>query len=454
MAQGMQGGPVEGGGLGGLARVVQALTGAYMARQGMDEDKAKMAALTKVIGEASDVMTNPDLGQDGNIPVNKADFRGAQFPEVPADAQPMPGLPGQPDIKPAQVSFDMDKVNAAPSLDPTKRQAMAQALLAKNEDMAPLIAQQRFANIFKGPQDETVAEGGMIVTKNADGTYTKKFENPKDVNARAPSLTTMGKSGAESKTLNLSDPADLATFKTLQAQGYNEIKTPGATISIDQRQDSAEKTARGGDLVKEFTGIRESADAAQNALASLQTARAIKDLPGGALEPVKAKVGAFAQALGIQKENLAALGLDNATDAEAFTGIMQNLVLAKMQAQKGPQTENDARRIEQTVASLGNRPEARDFLMRAAVSNEQTAILKRYFYEDFEAKNNTLSGASKAWRDYMGSTPMVATNPNSNLPVFFTEFAEGVHKAEVAAGHAPPTAEQVLAEWKAKYVNR
>ncbi|TQV80315.1 hypothetical protein [Denitrobaculum tricleocarpae] len=207
-------------------------------------------------------------------------------------------------------------------------------------------------------------------------------------------------------------------------------------------QEKEEQKQRGKFLVENFSAISERASAAEQTLQQLAIARAIP-VETGAAAPMKAAIGAYARALGFEPE---AIGLDQASSAQAFTGIMNNLVLTKMQAQKGPQTENDAARIEATLARLGNTPEANDFLFRSAEALERRAVEQRRFYESHFAANGTYDGAGPAWDKFKVETPLVGTNPKSGVPVFFHEFAKEVMRVNRGA-----TQEQILDLWKSKY---
>jgi len=195
-------------------------------------------------------------------------------------------------------------------------------------------------------------------------------------------------------------------------------------------------------LVKEYAGIDERAKASESLISNLQIARNI-DIKTGALEPIKAKVAAVAEGFGIPAD---AIGLNSASTAQALTGTLQNVVLQKMIAQKGPQTENDAKRIEQTVANLGQTPEGFDFLLKSAIALEERNIEQRDFYARFKQETNTLEGANQAWEKFKRMTPLIAKNPNSKLPVFFNDFKSAMTQANPGI-----TDDQIVAIWRTKY---
>jgi hypothetical protein len=182
----------------------------------------------------------------------------------------------------------------------------------------------------------------------------------------------------------------------------------------------------GKELVKEYSDVRTAGMAGENAIAQLQIARKIP-VTTGATAPLFAQVGAIAESLGFNREKvLEQFGLGQASTAQQFEGVMQNLVLTKMQAQKGPQTENDAKRIESTLANMRNTPEAKDFLLRTSQALAQRDVDRHQFYEQYRAQSGTFEGASSAWRQQIADQPMVGFNPKSKQPVFYSEFVSAM----------------------------
>lgn len=228
------------------------------------------------------------------------------------------------------------------------------------------------------------------------------------------------------------------------------IPLPSPGVSITNTQEKAESQAFGTELVKEYAAVRTQAENAQKSLEQIQIAQTIP-VTTGALEPLKARAGALGEALGFDKDTLAQFGLHQATNAQMFTGVMENLVLAKMQSQSGPQTESDAQRIKSTVASLGNTPEASDFLLRAGKAVAHRDISKRTFYEQYKAGRGrgSLNGVGEAWREDQATKPLVAFNPQTNKPVFMDEFVNIFVKANPGK-----TSEDALKVWGEKYANQ
>lgn len=217
-------------------------------------------------------------------------------------------------------------------------------------------------------------------------------------------------------------------------------------------QPKKEQEARGTALAARGQAVFDAAQKASAQIPALQMALTISDtaesgdpLPSALQE----RAGTLLQGLGFDVENGPfSKVLGNITSGQAFNAIMQNAVLTKMQAQAGPQTESDTRLIRQTVANLGNTPEARNFLLRSAMSLAQRDVDKSAFYEDYWAENGTYDGAERAWSSRMGRVPLFGVNPNTKLPVFFSEFKEGVRAANPDANLSD---QEIQDLWVKKY---
>lgn len=234
------------------------------------------------------------------------------------------------------------------------------------------------------------------------------------------------------------DPNYMNDQMRLRAAGANRV-------DINQSQERSESSGYGGFLVSEYKGIAERASAAEDARNQLRIARGIADPADPAALPsaLQQKAGNAVVAMGFNPETPAIKAmLGNVANGQAFVGTMQNLVLTKLQAQKGPQTENDAKRIESTVASLGNTPAARDFLMRAADALSYEDMMKREFWDNHRGEKGSFDGAQVAWRKFKSELPMVGTSPKTGQPLFFSEFAE--------ANRGRPMQELVQA-WSTQY---
>jgi hypothetical protein len=98
---------------------------------------------------------------------------------------------------------------------------------------------------------------------------------------------------------------------------------------------------------------------------------------------------------------LAALGVKDAekfaTDTQKFQSNAIGAVLQKQLEQKGPQTESDARRIEQIGAQLGKTKAANEFILGTAKEQLRRDVEQRNFYDRWYKTNKTYDGAEDAW---------------------------------------------------------
>jgi hypothetical protein len=182
-------------------------------------------------------------------------------------------------------------------------------------------------------------------------------------------------------------PTELQQKLQIAAAG----RAPGTTVTMVQEK--AESGERGKMLVDQYRDISKSAGLA------------VKTLPS-----IEANLSALNKGFdtGFGKETvaagasvLAALGVKNAekfaTDTQTFQSNAINGVLQKQLEQKGPQTESDAKRIEQIGAQLGKTKQANEFILAAAKEQLQRDIEQRNFYDRWYKTNKTYDGAEDAW---------------------------------------------------------
>ena len=233
----------------------------------------------------------------------------------------------------------------------------------------------------------------------------------------------------------------------LQAQIKMRKAVPEATSRL------AEKTAIAKDNVAAFAVKSKAADAGRTQIQNIEAARSISDLENGNVLPsvLQYKIGQAAISLGFDPETkMMKEMVGNVSDAQQFNGVMTSLVLAKMQAQSGPQTESDTNMIRETVASLKQTPEARDFLMRISAALGYEAIIEEQFWLNHRKTKGTYDGVRQAWHKYRERVPFMgarsvtrADGTEDKRPVFFYDFhRENKHKF---------SDEQILAEWSGRH---
>ena len=259
------------------------------------------------------------------------------------------------------------------------------------------------------------------------------------------------------KQLDRAATATPADIKTMQALGYPVTQAGFKEYRDAQRperlltpQEEAQKMrlVRAGRPVTTITNVQEKAEAGEfgkmlvNQYSDISKAAglAIKTLPS-----IEANLGALNKGFdtGFGKETVAAgarvlgaLGVQNAekfaTDTQTFQSNAISAVLQKQLEQKGPQTESDARRIEQVGAELGKTKAANEFILSTAKEQLRRDIEQRNFYDKWKNQTGSFNGAESAWFAGEGGKSLF------DRPAL-KKFATGV-AAEGAAAQIPTAA--------------
>jgi hypothetical protein len=109
------------------------------------------------------------------------------------------------------------------------------------------------------------------------------------------------------------------------------------------------------------------------------------------------KLAGYAKAAGwLTPEAAAQVG-----NLSSLKGQLSGVVLNDQLAQKGPQTESDARRMEQTINGA-NDIDATKFLIAARRAQNNVAQDRYKFLNEFRDKSGTLTGADIAWNNARG----------------------------------------------------
>lgn len=206
-----------------------------------------------------------------------------------------------------------------------------------------------------------------------------------------------------------------------RAKRPTKIASPLVTVSTSGDKKESEKLAEL--RVKRLDEIQQKAIAAEEQLESINQIRSI-DLDTGLGVETRGQIAKVFDALGGNGKALT--GVDP-SDVQKFKAVATKQVLDIMATQKGPQTDQDAARIEKAVANLGNTKEANSFIMNSATAIANRKIDQAKFMEGYLEDSGSLKGADNAWRDFKIKTPMVSDvikDPNSGTPVFYYQFRE------------------------------
>lgn len=242
---------------------------------------------------------------------------------------------------------------------------------------------------------------------------------------RVANLDTPGAKAEAALLLKQIDRAATATpadIKTMQALGY-PITQAGFKMYRDaqraerlltpEEEEQKLRIARAGRPVTTINNVQEKAEAGERGKMLVDQYRDISKSAGLAvktLPSIEANLSALNKGFdtGFGKETvaagasiLAALGVQNAekfaTDTQTFQSNAINGVLQKQLEQKGPQTESDAKRIEQVGAQLGKTKQANEFILATAKEQLKRDIEQRNFYDRWYKTNKTYDGAEDAW---------------------------------------------------------
>jgi len=154
-----------------------------------------------------------------------------------------------------------------------------------------------------------------------------------------------------------------------------------------------EDKAKGKLNVDAYGALRDSANASRtlNAHLDIQQRKLDNGFETGWGTEAKAAAAGMLGALGVKDAER------YASDAQSFKAASMEVVLQKQLAQKGPQTESDALRIQQTGAQLGNTADANRFVIAVARAQNNRQIKQQRFFDDYWRKHSTYEGAEDAW---------------------------------------------------------
>ena len=264
---------------------------------------------------------------------------------------------------------------------PEQAQATVQQLLAiPVADRQQIFAQSGASAAELRPQ--VVAPGASLVQGNK-AVYTAPFAPEKP-----PAPTNLAKLQNELAALPPGDPRR-AQYEALIRK---EI-TPVAGTNITMVSEKAEQAARGARLDKQYDDISKAAGLASKTLPAIEAN--LSALNKGF------DTGFGKETVAAGASVLAALGVKDAakfaTDTQMFQSNAISAVLQKQLEQKGPQTESDAKRIEQIGAQLGKTKDANRFILDTAKEQLRRDMDQRNFYDRWYEANKTYNGAENAW---------------------------------------------------------
>jgi hypothetical protein len=221
-----------------------------------------------------------------------------------------------------------------------------------------------------------------------------------------------------------------------------ERRTAGAEIKEAGRRAEVEGLAN--IRINDFQNVKDAAAAADLQNEQLDQLASIDVSTGFGVEArseIARGVNAiFGEGSGDQLLNV------NVPAVQAFKAISGRIQNTELNKAKGPQTDDDARRVAKTLPNIANEQLAKDFLIKSLRAINDRAIRQAEFFEDFRDTNGSLKGSDKAWREFKKKTPLVSeaiTDPETGLPMFFNDF-----RRQVLVAHPGATDSQILFTWR------
>lgn len=224
--------------------------------------------------------------------------------------------------------------------------------------------------------------------------------------------------------------------RQLKAAGGTKINVGGPAV-----ESSADK-AYGEALGKSYGDVIDQGRSAQEKIDSL---RVLRDNPAvtGPTQDFKAAGATLLSELGVPiPQNT----LNQVSNLQQYKAVVNKLVLQEQIAQKGPQTESDAKRMQETLAQTTNIREANDLIIGYQMALEARKIERAEFADAYRQKSGKIDGWENEWRAYMRQTPLSGKNPNSGRVVFFDEFAEKMTEANPGVDES-----EILKRWRQDY---
>lgn len=183
--------------------------------------------------------------------------------------------------------------------------------------------------------------------------------------------------------------------KQVQDYQINKARSGASSTFVNMPLEKAEQKAKGEVNVGLYKDLQNEANVARklNSQIDVQTRVLDKGFETGWGKEAIAQGANFLTTLGVAPEK----ATEMASNAQIFKAAATEIVLQKQLAQKGPQTESDAKRIVETGASLGNTPVANRFILDVAKAQNNRTIAQQKFFDSYWRSKGTYEGAEEKW---------------------------------------------------------
>lgn len=280
----------------------------------------------------------------------------------------------------------LDRVAGRFAATPTREAAVAGLQQLRMLDVPDDMLAQTKAQIDATPDEQLPALAQQFLAQTQEGIKAQTerlFPKP-------AAQSDLSRLMAERDALPQGDPRRAMYDQALRKQTTH---APAAVTNVSMALEREEQKEKGKSNVALYGDVRNSASVARKLNGQLESQARVLDkgFDTGFGTETKAAAASVLGALGVE-------GAENfATNAQTFGAAAKEVVLQKQLAQKGPQTESDAKRIEQTGTQLGNTPAANRFILDVARTQNDKDIAQQQFFDSYWRKNGTYEGAEAAW---------------------------------------------------------
>lgn len=309
-----------------------------------------------------------------------------------------------------KTTFETDaEGNQREVTKPYSKEELIAQLSGIDSSYAPKLFDTYLSNIYKEEAPQKLGANEALVTK-VNGKYTPLYTNTVD---KPEAMSPLARLQGERAKLIQANPQDprIKEIDNAITKETSFAPPPKMEVNLPKVEQSA-RIAANEDFSKNV--YRPTMDAAARNTTVLSRLDALDKLP------ISEQTGWGIQAQAAAKNVLVGLGYKDeeakqlASNAQTFKAIQSRQINDELNAAKGPQTEGDAQRAAQTVANLGNTPQANQFinsLQRAIIrrKNEEAKFYRANYNKALQA--NDLSQLERDWMDSPEATKSIFDYP-------------------------------------------
>lgn len=392
----------------------------------MGQSPDVIGSFSKSLGAASklqDLQLQPkrnqliDLQMQGQKDKNRSAGAAADMDELKSQYMPV-----------AMVASKISQMGGANAQNAAQ---INELLINSGSPQESLMESQKLLNQGMQSNDFTAFNAGV-------SNVLKTAQDLKIFGAPKPKYTNMRVSKDGKKLFGMTQQGRLEQVPIPEGAEFGGSNT---TINLGEKGRSEEQKALSKSRVKRYDKLF---DDAENAIDQNELLKSLVnvDVTTGFGVQTKAKIASFFNMFDPSLGEIIT-GVD-ATAVQVANAITSKMVNSELNNAKGPQTEGDAIRARQTVATIDNEKDAYTFIISQALAINDRRIEQHAFYADYLDTNETFKGADKSWADYKRKTPMLSdVVKNEGLPMFFNEF-----KQQTQARNPNASDERVVNMWR------